>query len=150
MKINNTCGNPVYWSAPSGADATSIYHNGELMGWQFTGEDAKDIFMLLTGQTAKQELEVTVQIIMKLSSFDKDGEGSGSSSNNSGGDKKNSFLGNRNYKSYNDFYQQHLKQKFLNNFTFEDAIYHYNFGKGEPVYVNLSSLNFDGITVERF
>ena len=43
-----------------------------------------------------------------------------------------------------------LKSKFLNDFTFEDAIWHYRLGKGAPIDVNLSSLDLSGVRKDDF
>src|SRR5690606_30583758 len=76
------------------------------------------------------------------------GGGNGNGGGNGGGDQQPK--NNSSYRNYNDWYKKVLQHKFLKNFNFDDAIYHYNFGKGESVTVNLNTLNFDGITVDRF
>jgi len=108
--------------------------NGKLVGASFSGQDAIDAFYKLSGDlNTSKAFEAMYQQFYALES---NNEGNG------GGDGK--------FQNYKDWFDKQLQYKFLNNFTFEDAIYHYNFGEGEPITVNLNSLNFDDITVERF
>lgn len=43
-----------------------------------------------------------------------------------------------------------LQRKFLNDFTFEDAVWHYRLGKGASIDVNLSSLDLSRVRVNDF
>jgi len=134
--------NPVYWSDPSGADS-QLYKdkNGNVVAGSFDGQDAQNLFNQYLNSSSKKSEEEVQKMYEFTTSEENDGNGGG-------GDGKSKD--SRKYKSYNDYYQKVLRHKFLKNFTFEDAIYHYNFGKGESVTVNLNTLNFDDITVERF
>ena len=141
--------NPVYWSDPSGAN--SVRYNWDTGNYDVFGKN-DDLLGSFDAEQFGNYLnnpEAFAAKFYEFSDFDENnGNGGGGGNGNGGGDQQPK--NNKNYRNYKDYYQKTLKHKFLNNFTFEDAIYHYNFGKGESVTVNLNTLNFDGITVERF
>ena len=141
--------NPVYWSDPSGADSQKYITLSDL--WNKAGSGITTYTFengVLTGESHFKSLEAFLQNFFEIATPDTDGDGEGDGGSDGNGDPGK---GNQTkYKSYGEWYQKVLQHKFLNNFSFEDAIFHYNYGKGEPVTVNLSTLNFDDITVERF
>ncbi len=70
--------NPVYWSDPSGADATAYTLNGNLVGATFTGKDAIDAFFHLTDGSPEKTFEVAVTKFYEFSDFDENnGNGGG-------------------------------------------------------------------------
>ncbi len=70
--------NPVYWSDPSGADATAYTLNGNLVGATFTGKDAIDAFFHLTDDSPEKTFEVAVTKFYEFSDFDENnGNGGG-------------------------------------------------------------------------
>ncbi|SFO38877.1 RHS repeat-associated core domain-containing protein [Paenimyroides ummariense] len=84
--------NPVYWSDPSGADATKILDKeGNLVGGSFSGQDAIDAFNFLTGFSTAEKFEVAVQAIMVIDTSpgdDGNGGGGGGNGNDGGGWQK--------------------------------------------------------------
>lgn len=52
--------------------------------------------------------------------------------------------------NYANGFNSYLSNKFLNNFSFDDAIWHYRLGNGAPVNINLSSLDFSSVKVSDF
>src|SRR5690554_1520763 len=75
--------NPVYWSDPSGADATTYTLNGNLVGASFTEQDAIDAFMQLVNGSANDYFEVAVQNTYELSTLPDDTGGGGGGGNGS-------------------------------------------------------------------
>src|SRR5690606_16252621 len=79
--------NPVYWSDPSGADATTYTLNGNLVGASFTEQDAIDAFLQLIGESSSKVFEAQVQNTYELSTTpDDDGGGGGGNGSFSTGD----------------------------------------------------------------
>ena len=75
--------NPVYWSDPSGADATAYMLNGNLVGATFTGQDAIDAFFHLTDGSPEKIFEAALTKFYEFEDFDENnGNGGG------GGDPK--------------------------------------------------------------
>src|SRR5690606_14732999 len=76
--------NPVYWSDPSGADATTYTLNGKLVGASFTGQDAIDAFLQLIGESSSKVFEAQVQNTYELSTTPDDDGGGGGNGNGGG------------------------------------------------------------------
>jgi hypothetical protein len=51
---------------------------------------------------------------------------------------------------YQNWFENEGKHKYYNNFTFEDAIWHYRLGNGQPVDININQLNLSNVTVRSF
>src|SRR5690606_32073437 len=139
--------NPVYWADPSGADAVPV----SVMDLFNAAEGDITTFTFVNGSLIGTETYMVEELLQNLYEMQplegpeyEGSKGNAYGGGNGGGDPKGK------YKNYSEWFQRVLQHKFLNNFTFEDAIYHYNFGEGESVTVNINTLNFDGITVERF
>ena len=70
--------NPAYWADPSGADAISwIDSEGNLLGATFTGSDAMDAFLFLTGQSSADFLETLTMQVYEFDDIDDSGGGGG-------------------------------------------------------------------------
>src|SRR5690554_1703137 len=137
--------NPVYWSDPSGADSQTYVTIADLFNKAKSGVTSFEFENgQLVGESFSKTIETTLEQAYLFLEEPTDDDGGGGDGNSGENQQP------KNYRNYNDYYQKVLRHKFLNNFSFEDAIFHYNYGKGEPVTVNLSTLNFDDITVERF
>ncbi len=68
----------MYWSDPSGADATAYTLNGNLVGATFTGKDAIDAFFHLTDGSPEKTFEVALTKFYEFSDFDENnGNGGG-------------------------------------------------------------------------
>ncbi len=92
--------NPVYWSDPSGADATTYTLNGNLVGATFTGKDAIDAFLHLADGSPEKTFEVAVTKFYEFSDFDENNGNGGGNGNGKGGGKKDNRT---------------LKQKYVDN-----------------------------------
>src|SRR5690554_510047 len=80
--------NPVYWADPSGADAISwIDSEGNLLGASFSGADAMDAFLFLTGQSSADFLETLTMQVYEFDDIDDSG-GSGGGNGNGGGKRE--------------------------------------------------------------
>lgn len=55
-----------------------------------------------------------------------------------------------NENSYQMKFDNHLRHQFFNNFTFEDAVWHYRLGGGKSVDVSINQINLKGITLKSF
>lgn len=83
--------NPVYWADPSGADAiTWIDSEGNLLGATFTGTDAMDAFLFLTGQSSADFLETLTMQVYEFDDIDDSGGGGGGG--NGGGNRQKTGL----------------------------------------------------------
>lgn len=135
---------PVYFVNPDGMEVRNFD-----LGTSYTGKDAK---------TAFEQIQQNF--------------GGGDKGKNNGGDKPNIFrrpwnwlFGGKKHnndievgpieptpaqKNYANDFNSYLSNKFLNKFSFGDAIWHYRLGNGAPVNVNLSSLDFSKVKVSDF
>lgn len=81
--------NPAYWADPSGADAiTWIDSEGNLLGATFTGTDAMDAFLFLTGQSSADFLETLTMQVYEFDDIDDSGGGGGGGGNGGGNRQK--------------------------------------------------------------
>ena len=87
--------NPVYWSDPSGADATTYTLNGNLIGATFTEQDAIDAFLQLIGESSSEAFEVAVQNTYEIETTPGDDGGGGGGNGN--GDPKKKKLQSKKY-----------------------------------------------------
>lgn len=138
----------MYWADPSGTN--SIEYNWGSGMYNVLGDNGNVLGIIdpgsfnLTEYLNNPDKYINRILYSMDANFDESGSDDGGGNGNGGGKNKGK------YKSYSEWFQNELRHRFLNNFTFEDAIHHYSFGEGESVTVNLNSLNFDGVTVERF
>ena len=77
--------NPVYWSDPSGADATTYMLNGNLVGATFTGQDAIDAFFHLTDGSPEKIFEAAVTKFYEFEDFDENNGNGGGGPKGKGG-----------------------------------------------------------------
>src|SRR5690554_1143932 len=118
--------NPVYWSDPSGADATTYTLNGKLVGASFTGQDAIDAFLQLIGESSNDYFEVAVQNTYELSTLPNDengGDGNGNGGGNGTKLKGGPFdgLNSGNIPIYNDFYVFYLDKRHVTQLSHLEA-----------------------------